>query len=186
VNFEEITRSIAGKVTFVCGGLDQRIFRKPWMRGKFDLMLFGLLRLGDVGDTAKALVRGDSGIVLTETARYVITFSDKEKIKAAETIRKKCCSLGWTLKKDVSEPPQVPVGHLDRDIYWLDDEDTLDAYIVWQASTSEEELEKAVFEATGIVNDNVQKECEELKEALKNSSENGQEKEEAEAFADLD
>ena len=74
-----------------------------------------------------------SSIVLLETARYLINFTDKEKIEAAENVKERCQGLGWTLEKDISEPPKVPIGHLDNEMYWLDNEDMLDAYLIWKA-----------------------------------------------------
>jgi len=137
VNFDAIAPTIPGVVTFICGGLGEKIFRKSAMRGKFDLLMFGIFHWDGIDENAKQLVRSSESIVLLETARYIITLSDKEKIKAVETAREKCRDLGWTLEKDVSEPPKVPVGQMDREIYWLDDEDTLDAYMVWKATTSQ-------------------------------------------------
>jgi len=133
VRFDFIGKTIPGRVTFICGGLGNKIFRKREMVGKFDLLVFGLFQLCDIGeDTWKLMRRSESSIVLVETVRYLINFNDKEKIEAVENVRKICRGLGWTLEKDVSEPPKVPVGHLDNQMYWLDNEDTLDAYLIWK------------------------------------------------------
>jgi len=107
------------------------------MQRKFDLLLVGLFQLDDIWEDTWKLMRSESSIVLWETARYVITFTDKKKIRAVKKAREICSGLGWTLEKDVSDPPKVPVGHLDNQMYWLDNEDTLDAYLIWKTTREE-------------------------------------------------
>jgi len=101
------------------------------MRAKYDLLLVGLYQLNDIGEHIEKLMCRSS-IVLVETTRYLITFTDKEKIKATEKVTEMCQGLGWKLEKDVSEPPKLPIGHLSNEMYWLDNEDRLDAYLVWK------------------------------------------------------
>jgi len=79
----------------------------------------------------------ESSIVLLETPRYLITFTDEKKAQAAEKSRQTCRGLGWTLKKDVSAPPKVPNGNLNKQVYGVDNEDTLDAYLIWKPTSNE-------------------------------------------------
>lgn len=136
VKFYHIANTVPGRVTFICGGLEHKVFKRPGMLGKFDLCLIGWQ--SDFGvDTSKIMRCSESSIVLVETPRYLITFTDQEKTQAAEKYRKIGRGFGWTLEKDISEPPKVPGGNLNDEMYWLDNEDTLDAYLIWKPTRDE-------------------------------------------------